>query len=178
MLEEVKCDLYRITGKEYSRKDFLKYFFVSKTFRLLYFYRRRRKSNDIITKIAFARAYSKADVELPWQAKIDSGMLIIHPKAITINSQTTAGKNLTILKGATIGSIKTGKKEGVPSIGNNVYVGVNSTVVGGIHIGDNVLIAANSFVDFDVPDNSIVIGNPAVIHYKENASQPYITNPS
>ena len=45
---------------------------------------------------------------------------------------------------------------------------LNSTVVGNIKIGNNVLIAPNSFVNFDVPDNSVVIGNPAVIHKKEN----------
>lgn len=44
---------------------------------------------------------------------------------------------------------------------------------GGIHIGSNVLIAANSFVDFDVPDNSIVVGNPGTIHHKEEATKDY-----
>ena len=51
---------------------------------------------------------------------------------------------------------------------------VNSTVVGNVKIGDDVLIAANSFVDFDVPNNSVVIGNPGKIYYKENASRDYM----
>ena len=40
----------------------------------------------------------------------------------------------------------------------------NATVCGNVHIGNNVEIAAGAFVNFDVPDNSIVIGNPGVIH--------------
>ena len=51
---------------------------------------------------------------------------------------------------------------------------VNATVVGNINIGNDVLIAANAMVDFDVPDHSVVIGNPGVIHEKYNASQDYV----
>lgn len=47
---------------------------------------------------------------------------------------------------------------------------------GGVKIGNNVLIAANSFVNCDVPDNSIVFGNPCIIKYKENATEGYINN--
>ena len=53
-------------------------------------------------------------------------------------------------------------------------VGINSTIVGNIKIGNNVLIAPNAVVNFDVPDNSVVIGNPGVIHHKENATEGYI----
>ena len=43
-----------------------------------------------------------------------------------------------------------------------------------LHIGNNVLIAPNSYVNFDVPDNSIVIGNPGKIIHKDNATEDYI----
>lgn len=46
--------------------------------------------------------------------------------------------------------------------------------MGGIRIGDNVLIAPGSFVNVDVPSNSVVFGNPAVIKYKENATDDYL----
>lgn len=63
---------------------------------------------------------------------------------------------------------------GSPTIGNCVFIGVNATVVGNIHIGNDVLIAPNSYINFNVPDHSIVIGNPGVIHHKENATEKYI----
>ena len=50
----------------------------------------------------------------------------------------------------------------------------NASVCGSIRIGNDVLIAANSFVDFDVPDNSLVIGNPGEIHHKELATKDYM----
>ena len=46
---------------------------------------------------------------------------------------------------------------------NNVFIGCNSTILGGITIGNNVVIAAGSVVTKDVPDNSVVAGNPAKV---------------
>ena len=53
---------------------------------------------------------------------------------------------------------------------------VVSIVVGNIKIGNDVLIAPLSFVNFDVPDHSIVIGNPAKIIHRENATLGYVGN--
>jgi serine acetyltransferase len=53
--------------------------------------------------------------------------------------------------------------KGFPVIGDNVYIASNSTVIGNIHIGNNVIIGAGSVVTKDIPDNSIVAGNPARI---------------
>lgn len=41
-------------------------------------------------------------------------------------------------------------------------------------IGDDVLIAPNSFVNVDVPSHSVVLGNPCIIKSKENATEGYI----
>lgn len=48
-------------------------------------------------------------------------------------------------------------------IGKNVWIGDKATVLAGVHIGDNVIIAANSVVNKDVPSNCVVAGVPAVI---------------
>lgn len=85
------------------------------------------------------------------------------------------GENVSLFKGCTIGTVRSGKRQGSPIIGNKVVVGLNATIVGRCHIGNGVLIAANSFVDFDVPDNSLVFGNPGAIKHKENASADYLT---
>ena len=58
-------------------------------------------------------------------------------------------------------------------MGRRVVIGLNATVVGGITVGDDVFIAANAFVDFDVPSHSLVIGNPGVIHHKDGATKDY-----
>lgn len=46
-------------------------------------------------------------------------------------------------------------------IGNDVYLGVNTTVMPGVTIGDRVIVAACSVVTKDVPSNSVVAGVPA-----------------
>lgn len=46
-------------------------------------------------------------------------------------------------------------------IGNNVFIGMKSTILKGVHIGNNVIVGANSLVNKNVPDNCIVVGNPA-----------------
>ena len=79
-----------------------------------------------------------------------------------------------VTHGVTIGRDIRGKRKGVPIIGNRVAIRANSTVVGNIKIGDDVLIAPNTFVNFDVPSNSIVIGNPAKIIFRDNASDGHV----
>ena len=69
-----------------------------------------------------------------------------------------------------------GKLMGCPVIGNHVWIGTGSVIVGNIKIGSNVLIAPNSFVNIDVPDNSLVIGNPCKVIMKENPCEGYINN--
>lgn len=48
-------------------------------------------------------------------------------------------------------------------IGNKVFLGANATVLPGVIIGDNVIIGAGAVVSRNVPANSVVAGNPAVI---------------
>lgn len=60
-----------------------------------------------------------------------------------------------------------------PIIGNKVYIGHNSSIVGGITIGDNVLVAPNSYINKNVPNDCIVLGNNIIIP-KANASEKYL----
>ena len=48
----------------------------------------------------------------------------------------------------------------MPTIGNEVWIGVNATIVGKVTIGDDVLIAPNAFVNCDIPSHCVVFGNP------------------
>lgn len=57
-----------------------------------------------------------------------------------------------------------------------MWIGTNAVIVGNITIGSDVLIAPLAYVNFDVPDHSIVIGNPARIISRDNATAGYIQN--
>lgn len=71
------------------------------------------------------------------------------------------GKNYIISSGCVLGN-KTGYSNG-PTIGDNVEICIGAKVIGPITIGNNVIIAPNSVVVKDVPDNCIVSGVPAKI---------------
>ena len=58
--------------------------------------------------------------------------------------------------------------------GITLYIGLNATLLGGIKIGDEVLIAPNTFVNQDIPSHSIVVGNPCKVIPKENAADKYL----
>ena len=76
-------------------------------------------------------------------------MIIGHPGPVIINGKATFDGNLFLTHGVTIGRDIRGKRAGAPHFGKNVCIRCNSTVVGGITIGDDVLIAPNTFVNFD-----------------------------
>ena len=113
-------------------------------------------------------------LEIPWETEIGPGLYLGHAFNITINKDAIIGANCNIHKGVVIGRQNRGKKKGCPIIGNNVWIGINAAIVGKIYIGDDVLIAPNSYVNCDVPPHSIVFGNPCVIKPCKDATKEYI----
>lgn len=105
-----------------------------------------------------------------------AGFYIGHFGTIIINSKAVLGKNINITSGVVIAQTNRGNKQGVPTIGDEVWIGANSVIVGKIKIGNNVLIAPNSYINFDIPDNSIVIGNPTKIKQNFKATEGYVHN--
>lgn len=53
----------------------------------------------------------------------------------------------------TLGQENRGVRKGTPVIENEVWIGINSTIVGRVHIGDDVMIAPNTFINCDVPSH-------------------------
>ncbi len=112
-------------------------------------------------------------ISIPASARIGNSFYIAHFGGIILNSETRIGNNCNISQGVTIGVSGLGDRRGVPVIGNNVYIGANAVLAGHISIGDNVLIAACSFVGSDVEENNVVQGVPAVI-ISDKSSKGYI----
>jgi serine O-acetyltransferase len=79
----------------------------------------------------------------------------------TIIEAREIGENCLVEQMVTIGH-KDGNT-GVPSLGNNVYIGAGSKILGPVIIGDNVIIGANAIVTKSVPANCTVAGVPARI---------------
>lgn len=89
---------------------------------------------------------------------IGGGLIIQHGFSTIINAEKI-GNNCHVYQQVTIGYNGTRS----PVIGDNVRICCGAKVIGGINIGNNVVIGANAVVCKDVPDNVIVAGVPAKI---------------
>lgn len=177
MIDVIKADLYRYIPEPYEFKLLIKGF-RSKGFKYMFFRRLRDfyGPNSIVGFISrlFLRHYTNR-YGFQIGGQIGHGFYIGHFGTIVVNVNTVIGNNCNIAHNVTIGTAR-GKKNGTPVIGDNVWMGTGCVIVGNIHIGNNVLIAPNAYVNFDVPDHSMVIGNPGRIIPKANPTEAYINN--
>lgn len=148
--------------------------------RFLRVFRTSQCSNNkivkLVCKVILKHYREKYGLEIPPETKIGKGLYLGHAFNITINGHSVIGNNFNIHKGVVIGRVNRGARKGCPTIGDKVWVGINSAIVGKVTIGDDVLIAPNSFVNVDVPSHSVVFGNPCVIKHRDNATEGYINN--
>ena len=162
------------TMKEYRAKSF-KYpeIKVFANFRKAQYYCFcRNPLTRALWKWKWLQTRKKTHCQISLNATLGEGFRLIHDGVRVIVANVKIGKDCAIGVNVILGYNLSGKV-GVPTIGDRVYIGHNSTIVGGITIGNNVLIAPNTFVNRDVPDHSIVLGNNVIIP-KENPSEQYL----
>lgn len=173
-------DFYRVSGTYLSKTQIWKKCF-SPNLHYIYIFRTAQKfpKNTFLGKFwrLILRHYQiKYGFQIYPETEIGPGFYLGHWGSLVINPKVKIGKNCNIAQGVTIAQANRGKNEGVPEIGNEVWIGPNAVLVGNIKIGNNVLIAPNSYVNFDVPENSVVFGNPGTITQNLNATNGYINH--
>lgn len=141
-------------------------------------YRKFQANRDNIIGVYYRKKLDsierKTGIHIEGNPNFGRGLIIGHYGRIIINGNAKFGEQIYITHGVTIGQNAVGKRKGTPVIGNRVRIGANACIVGNVRIGNDVLIAPNAFVNIDVPDHSVVVGNPCMIHYKENATEGYL----
>jgi serine O-acetyltransferase len=182
--ECIQQDLLRYEIRQpFSFRVFIKcfgiYYAPGLKFTLIYrqcqYYRRKNKFFFYFFMLWLNRLKYKYGFDISYRTDIGKGLYIGHFGGIVIHGDAKIGENCNLSQGITIGVLVRGKNEGVPKIGNRCFIGPGAMILGGITIGDDVLIGANAIVTFDVPNNSVV-ASPLASVISDKGSNEYIAN--
>ncbi len=111
-------------------------------------------------------------IEIHPGAVIGPGLFIDHGMGVVIGETTEIGKNVTIYQGVTLGGTSLEKKKRHPTIGNNVVIGAGAKILGPFKVGDNSRIGSGSVVVKEVPPNSLVVGVPGQVTFRDGKRIP------
>lgn len=147
--------------------------------RLCTFFRSQRLTRYGVYHICLwmhRRMQVKYGVYIESSTQIGAGLYIGHPNSIVVNTRCIIGKNCTLSHGVTLGQTHgRSKHPGVPVIGDRVYLGCGAKILGGIHVGDDVVVAPNAVLTKDAPPSAVMGGIPAKILSLEG-SHGYVSN--
>ena len=155
---------FRRNIRQFLHKDQLNFFTFCEllTFYVMVrniFYARVAYRRHYYAKVlsVFARPLPLLDISST--AEIGGGLIVQHGYA-TIIAPRKIGKNCWVNQGVTIGYTN---DNDCPTLGDNVTVYAGAKILGDVHVGNNVVVAANAVVVKDVEDNCIVGGVPAKV---------------
>jgi serine O-acetyltransferase len=106
-------------------------------------------------------------IEIHPAAKLGPGLFIDHGMGVVIGETAEVGETVTLLQGVTLGGTSLKREKRHPTLGNNVVVGAGAKIIGGFTIGDGSRIGAGSVVVREVPTNSVVVGVPGRVTYRD-----------
>ena len=106
-------------------------------------------------------------IEIHPAATLGPGLFIDHGMGVVIGETAEVGENVTLLQGVTLGGTSLRREKRHPTLGNHVVVGAGAKIIGAITIGDGSRIGAGSVVVREVPPNSVVVGVPGRVTYRD-----------
>lgn len=123
-------------------------------------------------------------IEIHPGATIGKRFFIDHGMGVVIGETTVIGDDVVLYQGVTLGAgaaarqgaLTRGKKRH-PTLGKGVIVGSGAEIQGDINVGDNVRVASGSIVLKDVPANSVVVGVPGRVIYRDGQKVPQEETP-
>lgn len=190
-----RAKAYRIllSGVDASWQEKLPYLLLNSEFHCVAAYRFGQYAEDLRSRHALAgtvavvghrlvnRRLTHVDhADINHHARIGPGMLLMHRHGILIGP-AVIGKNCVIFQNVTIGERVAAGDQGVPRIGDNVWIGPGAVISGAITIGDGVTISAGTVLSKDVPAGCLVAGNPGRVvarDYDNSGMLDFIAPPS
>ena len=157
---EIECWARALRIKK--EKVFLFFYLIVnfKEFRTLFY-----KRHSLLKKLTawYVPGQTALFIDMPIK-RVGSGLIVQHGHSTQILAERI-GMNCQIWQNVTIGKNKPGGN--MPIIGDNCKIYAGAVVVGGITLGNDVTVGANAVVVKNVPDFSVVVGNPARIVKKD-----------
>src|SRR5215510_8361596 len=100
-------------------------------------------------------------IEIHPGAQLGPGLFIDHGMGVVIGETAEVGENVTLLQGVTLGGTSLKREKRHPTLGNNVVVGAGAKIIGGFKIGEGSVVVR------EVPTNSVVVGVPGRVTYRD-----------
>lgn len=137
---------------------------------------RRKSRNKLLKKIRGCHNWRKRSNPIFYEygritigqgVYINTGCVFLDHASISIGDNTLIGPNVTLTTASHETSPElrcSGVTQAPISIGHKVWLGAGVVVLPGVTIGNNSVIAANSVVRSDVPENTLYAGSPAVLN--------------
>lgn len=166
MFKYIKNEIKLVKEKDPSIKNNIEVF-LHPSFKIKLYYKIAhslyQKKHYYLARLISEKGKKRTGIEIHPGASIGKDLFIDHGTGIVIGETAILGDNVTIYHGVTLGT--TGKEKGKrhPTVGNNVLIGANATVLGNLTIGDNAKIGAGAVVVKNVKDNTTVAGVPAKV---------------
>ena len=174
----VRADLHRYRGA-HGWRAFLRHVLMVPGFKYTFWMRtcaflgRRgwaRLGIYLAARVLLNHYQFKYGFDIPHNTRIGPGFYLGHFGGVTIQDEAVIGRNCNLSQGVTLGQANRGKRQGCPVVGDGVYFGPGSKVVGKVSIGNDVAVGANCVVTRDIPDHAVVVGIPGEVISLEGAA--------
>jgi len=163
--EFFRADIMAVAKRDPACRRYLEPLFFFKGFVALETYRfanrlwqSGRKDFALYLQSQSSRVFA---VDIHPAARMGKGIMLDHATGIVIGETAVVGDNCSMLHGVTLGGTGNERDDRHPKIGCSVMMGSGAKILGNIHIGDCVRVAAGSVVVQDVPPRRTVAGVPA-----------------
>ena len=133
-----------------------------------YLYHHKQK---LEARIASEYAHEITGIDIHPGATIGCPFFIDHGTGVVIGQTSIVGDRVKIYQGVTLGALSPDKGQSIrdvkrhPTIGNDVVIYANASIIGDITIGDNVTVGGNVFLlDNVAPNQRVVLDKPKIIY--------------
>ena len=185
----IKCDIVaRYATERISIKERFYAMLVPTPWKYQFILRRAEYFNNCgskLSRVVLGNAYriklnrygAKCGYEIPLNS-FGPGLVLVHKGTVVVNGNSHFGSNARIHVCVNIGVFSRldehwEENMGAPQFGDNVYIGPGAKIWGGVLIGDNVAIGANSIVTKSIESHKTVIGANLVLNDKGSIDMMY-----